>query len=213
MQNATCWCCSKPQKYSKAVGKHLLSETSPMKNNILFVFIFEVVFLSMIIFIFEIVLIFRVVLIFRLSLLLELFSFLGLYSFWGHLPHLGTIKFWDCLHFWGAAAPKNGVKFCQGTFGVIKSILATLYNVWWCCWIEVKETQIHRQKSWHYDNSCALCIHSLMFENPRFQKNIWTCLQIQVGYLNLNSDIFKNEITPWNIQKIGHFIQDMKIFK
>ena len=29
-----------------------------------------------------------------------------------------------------AAAPKNGVKFCQGTFGVIKSILATLYNVW-----------------------------------------------------------------------------------
>ena len=149
----------------------------------------------------------------------------------GHLPHSGSLKFWDCLHFWDdfhfwgclmklsifvlqcAAAPKNGVKFCQGTFGVIKSILATLYNVWWCCWIEVKETQIHRQKSWHYDNSCALCIHSLMFENPRFQKIFWTCLQIQVGCLNLNSDIFKTEITPWNIQKIGHFIQDMKIFK
>ena len=88
--NATCWCCSTPQKYSKAVGKHLLSETSPMKNIslfvfifkvviafgiVLFVFIFEVVFISMIIFIFEILLIFWVVLIFRLSLLLELFSF------------------------------------------------------------------------------------------------------------------------------------------
>ena len=174
MQNATCWCCSKPQKYSKAVGKHLLSETSPMKNNILFVFFFEVVFLTMIIFIFEIVLIFWVVLIFRLSSLLESFSFLSSYSFWGHLPHLGTIKFWDCLHFWGAAAPKNGVKFYQGTFGVIKSILATLYNVWWCCWIEVKETQINRQKSWHYDNIRA--VHS--------QFNVWKS-KIPKNILNL----------------------------
>ena len=91
--NATCWCCSTPQRYSKAVGKHLLSETSSMKNISLFVFIFKVVSLSMIIFIFEIVLIFLVVLIFRLSSLLEQFSFLGLYSFWGHLPHLGTLKF------------------------------------------------------------------------------------------------------------------------
>ena len=56
--NATCWCCSTPQNYRKAVGKHLLRETSPMKNFILFVFIFEAVFLSMIIFICEIVLIF-----------------------------------------------------------------------------------------------------------------------------------------------------------
>ena len=140
-----------------------------MKNHSLFVFIFEVVFLSMIIFIFDIVLIFWVGLIFRLSSLLESFSFLGSYSFWGHLPHLGTIIFWDSLHFWGAAAPKNGVKFRQCTIGVIKRILATLHDVWRCCWIEIKEkrrsTQIHRQKFWYYNHSCTLCI--LKIKDPK----------------------------------------------
>ena len=153
-----------------------------------------------------------------MSLLLELFSILGSYSFWGHLPHSGSLKFWDCLHllcnyyFWGclinlsifvlqcAAAPKNGVKFRQGTIGVIKSILATLYDIWWCCWIEVKErsrcTQTHTLTDKNLDimNTAALCpftVKCLKIQDP---KNILNLLANTSRLLEFEFRNFQN----WN---------------
>ena len=154
------------------------------------------------------------------------------YLFLGRLSHLGCLKFWDHrhfggdFHFWGcliklpifvlqkASEHKNGVKFRQGTIGVIQSILAMLYDVWQCRCIEAADKHRYTDKDLHIMTAASLC--ASMVKCLKLQENIktfWTCLHFQVSYLNLNFVIVKTEITPWNLQQIGHFIQDMKTFK